>query len=157
MIRKIQYIVAALALPMTLGALVFHTSANPSTITLSAPFERKILRPLPEAPLALRFFSTAVKTDSRGRIITGPNSDPVKNIVGPEAAGERGGMQRFTKIMFCAAYIDRRPNPGTRIDPNKPVVKSGNQWWPNRKQPFRSEPRALALTPDGKKLYVSLP
>jgi hypothetical protein len=29
--------------------------------------------PLPEAPFHLRFFSTAVKTDSRGRIITGPH------------------------------------------------------------------------------------
>ena len=36
-------------------------------------------------------------------------------------------------------------------------VNSGNQIWPNRKQPFRSQPRALALTPDGKKLYVALP
>ncbi|HKA23112.1 MAG TPA: beta-propeller fold lactonase family protein [Blastocatellia bacterium] len=157
MIKTIKYIVAALALPMTLGALVFHTSANPSTITLSAPFERKILRPLPEAPLNLRFFSTAVKTDSRGRIITGPNSDPVKDIVGQEAAGERGGIQRFTKIMFGASYIDGRPDPGTRIDPNNPVVSSGNEFWPNRKQPFRSEPRALALTGDGSKLYVTLP
>ncbi|HJT80286.1 MAG TPA: YncE family protein, partial [Chthoniobacterales bacterium] len=110
-----------------------------------------------EAPLPLRFFSTAVKTDSRGRIITGPTSDPVKNIVGPESAGERGGLLRFTKIMFGAGYIDGRPDPGTRIDPNNPVVKSGNQLWPNRKQPFRSQPRALALTPDGKKLYVTLP
>jgi DNA-binding beta-propeller fold protein YncE len=123
----------------------------------SPPFERQVLRTSAEAPLALRFFSTAVKTDSRGRVITGPNSDPVKDVVGPEAAGERGGMQRFTKIMFGAAYIDGRPDPGTRINPNNPVVNSGNQKWPNRKQPFRSEPRALALTPDGTKLYVSLP
>src|SRR5581483_2807846 len=124
---------------------------------LSNPFTYKILSTMPEAPLPLRFFSTAVKTDSRGRIITGPTSDPVKNIVGPESAGERGGLIRFTKIMFGAGYIDGRPDPGTRIDPNNPIVKSGNELWPNRKQPFRSEPRALALTPDGKKLYVTLP
>src|SRR5262249_23739539 len=37
------------------------------------------------------------------------------------------------------------------------VVNSGNHFWPNRPQPFRSEPRALALTADGRKLYVSLP
>ncbi|HEX8076327.1 MAG TPA: beta-propeller fold lactonase family protein, partial [Chthoniobacterales bacterium] len=98
-----------------------------------------------------------MKTDSRGRIITGPTSDPVKNIVGPEAAGERGGMQRFTKIMFGADYINGRPDPGTRIDPNNPQVKSGSQVWPNREQPFRSQPRSLALTPDGRKLYVALP
>jgi len=49
-----------------------------------------------------------------------PQSDPVKKIVGPEAAGERGGMQRFTKIMFGASYIDGKPDPGTRIDPNSP-------------------------------------
>jgi DNA-binding beta-propeller fold protein YncE len=123
----------------------------------SAPFAYSVLKAPGEAPLNLRFFSTAVKTDSKGEIITGPNSDPVKKIVGTESAGERGGMERFTKIMFGAGYIDGRPDPGTRIDPNNPVMKSGNQLWPFRPQPFRSEPRALALTPDGKKLYVSLP
>ncbi|MDQ6908791.1 MAG: beta-propeller fold lactonase family protein, partial [Chloroflexota bacterium] len=102
-------------------------------------------------------FTTAVKTDSRGEIITGPNSDPVKNIVGPEAAGERGGLQRFTKIMFGAGYIDGRPDPGTRVNPNNPAVNSGSQLWPNRPQPFRSQPRSVALTPDGNKLYVALP
>ena len=157
MIRKIKYAVAGLALSIVLGALLFHTSASPVVTTLSAPFERKVLATLPEAPLNLRFFTTAVKTDSRGRIITGPNNDPVKEIVGQESAGERGGLQRFTKIMFGAGYIDGRPDPGTRINPNNPVVKSGNQFWPNRKQPFRSEPRALALTADGSKLYVTLP
>jgi hypothetical protein len=70
-------------------------------------------------------FTTAVKTDSQNKIITGPQSDPVKNIIGPESAGERGGMQRFTKVMFGAGYIDGRPDPGTRIDPNNPAVKSG--------------------------------
>ena len=124
---------------------------------LSATFTYKVLATTAEAPLPLRFFSTAVKTDSRGRIITGPTSDPVKKIVGPESAGERGGLQRFTKIMFGAGYIDGRPDPGTRIDPNNPQVSSGNEMWPNRPQPFRSEPRAVALTPDGGKLYVTLP
>lgn len=81
----------------------------------------------------------------------------MKNIIGPEPAGERGGMQRFTKVMFGAGYIDGRPDPGTRIDPNGPIVKSGHQFWPNREQPFRSQPRALALTPNGRKLYVTLP
>jgi DNA-binding beta-propeller fold protein YncE/mono/diheme cytochrome c family protein len=157
MIRKLKYLVAGLALSVALGALLSHTSASQTSTTLSAPFERKVLATLPEAPFNLRFFTTAVKTDSRGRIITGPNSDPVKEVVGQEAAGERGGLQRFTKIMFGASYIDGRPDPGTRIDPNNPVVKSGNEFWPNRKQPFRSEPRALALTPDGSKLYATLP
>jgi len=124
---------------------------------LSAPFSYQVLATSAEAPLALRLFTTAVKTDSRGEIITGTTSDPVKNIVGPESAGERGGMERFTKIMFGADYINGRPDPGTRIDPNHAVVKSGSQLWPNRPQPFRSQPRALALTPDGRKLYVTLP
>ncbi|MEO7724735.1 MAG: hypothetical protein ABIU29_08630, partial [Chthoniobacterales bacterium] len=124
---------------------------------LGPPFSYQILSTSPEAPEALRFFTTAVKTDSEGKIITGPNNDPVKNIVGPEATGERGGLERFTKIMFGAAYIDGRPDPGVRIDPNNPQVSSGNQKWPNRPQPFRSQPRSLALTPDGKKLYVALP
>ncbi len=133
------------------------TTKTTSGHQLSAAFTYRVLSTMPEAPLALRFFSTAVKTDSRGRIITGPTTDPVKNIVGPEPAGERGGLARFTKIMFGAGYIDGRPDPGTRIDPNNPIVKSGNELWPNRPQPFRSQPRALALTADGKKLYVTLP
>src|SRR3954447_933946 len=128
-----------------------------TTRQLSGPFTFEVLATTNEAPLALRFFSTAVKTDSRGRIITGPTSDPVKNIVGPESAGMRAGLARFTKIMFGASYIDGRPDPGTRINPNNPQVTSGNQKWPNRSQPFRSHPRALSITPDGRKLYVALP
>src|ERR1044071_8314830 len=58
-----------------------------ATKQLSPAFTFQVLATTPEAPLALRFFSTAVKTDSRGRIITGTTSDPVKNIVGPETAG----------------------------------------------------------------------
>src|SRR5215216_5290487 len=157
MIKRIKYVILGLALAMGMATVLFHTSANQTSTTLSAPFTRRILATMPEAPFNLRFFTTAVKTDSRGRIITGPNSDPVKDIVGQEPAGERGGMDRYTKIMFGAAYIDGQPDPGTRIDPNNPVVKSGNEFWPNRKQPFRSEPRALALSQDGKKLYVTLP
>jgi DNA-binding beta-propeller fold protein YncE len=66
-------------------------------------------------------------------------------------------MERYTKILFGAGYIDGRPDPGTRIDPNDPEVKSGNQFWPHVPQPFRSWPNAVAVTPDGRKLYVTLP
>ena len=128
-----------------------------TTRQLSGNFTFEVLATTSEAPLPLRFFSTAVKTDSRGRIITGPTNDPVKNIVGPEPAGMRAGLARFTKIMFGAGYIDGHPDPGTRINPNNPQVTSGNQKWPNRPQPFRSHARALSITPDGRKLYVALP
>jgi DNA-binding beta-propeller fold protein YncE len=142
---------------LLLGAVVSQVGAQGGG-TLSAPFERLVLAPAgPEAPFHLRFFSTAVKTDSGGRILTGPTSDPVKTLVGAESAGVRAGLQRFTKILFGAGYIDGRPDPGTRIDPNNPVVKSGSQHWPFVPQPFRSWPTSLALTPDGRKLYVSLP
>lgn len=124
----------------------------------SASFELRVLSPaLPESPFALRFFSGPVKTNSRGEIITGPDDDLVKRLVGAEAAGLRAGVERFTKIMFGVDYFGGRPDPGTRIDPNNPEVRSGNQHWPHVKQPFRSWPNALALTPDGKKLYVTLP
>jgi DNA-binding beta-propeller fold protein YncE len=125
---------------------------------LSGPFECLVLAPvLPEAPFDLRFFPTAVKTDAKGQVITGPTADPVKNIVGAEAAGVRAGMPRFTKIMFGAGYFDGTPGAGDRIDPNNPVVKAGGQHWPNVPQPFRSQPNSLALTADGAKLYVTLP
>jgi DNA-binding beta-propeller fold protein YncE len=132
-------------------------AASQANQVLSASFALRVLSTTGESPLELRMFTTAVKTDSSGRIITGPTSDPVKNIVGAEAAGERAGLQRFTKIMYGASYIDGRPDPGTRIDPNNPAVKSGSQKWPNRTQPFRSQPRAIALTADGRKLYATLP
>jgi DNA-binding beta-propeller fold protein YncE len=159
--RTRKLLLCILGLILTAAGLVLHTnfptSAKSSSLILSPNFPPRILSTSGESPLELRIFITAVKTDSRGRIITGPTSDPVKNIVGAESAGERGGIQRFTKIMFGASYIDGRPDPGTRIDPNNPVVKSGNQVWPNIKQPFRSQPRAMALTADGRKLYVTLP
>ena len=82
-----------------------------TTRQLSDNFTFQVLATTREAPLPLRFFSTAVKTDSRGRIITGPTNDPVKNIVGPEPAGMRAGLARFTKIMFGAAYVNGRPIP----------------------------------------------
>src|SRR5919108_2591788 len=134
-----------------------NTPGAATTQLLSPNFTFKVLATTAEAPLALRFFSTAVKTDSRGRIITGPTSDPVKTIVGAEAAGERAGLARYTKILFGAQYDTGRPDPGTRLDPNHPIVKSGGQHWPFVPQPFRSWPTALALTPDGAKLYVTLP
>jgi hypothetical protein len=66
----------------------------------SGTFARKVLAPaLPESPFELRFFSGAVKTNSRGDIITGPDDDPVKNLVGAESAGDRAGLERFTKIL----------------------------------------------------------
>jgi DNA-binding beta-propeller fold protein YncE len=138
--------------------LLANRFSAPPHKQLSAPFERQVLAPvLPEAPFNLRFFSTAVKTDSTGRVITGPTTDPVKNIVGAEAAGLRAGVQRFTKIMFGAAYFDGTPGPTDRIDPNYPVVTSGGQHWPHVPQPFRSWPNALALTADGASLYATLP
>lgn len=150
-------ILAVCILPIV-GSLVRQAGAQGPYTNLSAPFDRRVLAAsLPEAPFNLRFFSTAVKTDSEGKILTGPTSDPVKNLVGAESAGERAGLERYTKILFGASYIDGRPDPGTRIDPNSPEVKSGSQHWPFVKQPFRSWPTALALTPDGRKLYVTLP
>ncbi|HEX8150386.1 MAG TPA: YncE family protein, partial [Pyrinomonadaceae bacterium] len=158
--RKLKLFVAAAFLAAGAGWLLFAAhgaKATRTNQTFSAAFQRKVLEMAPEAPFELRLFETAVKTNSKGEIITGPTSDPVKNIVGAESAGVRAGLERFTKIMYGASYIDGRPDPGTRIDPNNPQVKSGNQFWPYRKQPFRSQPRALALSQDGRKLYVTLP
>src|ERR1041385_6403767 len=122
-------IVAAVATP-AVAVLLQSTGAlradSNTRLQLSAPFSYQVLATSAEAPLPLRMFTTAVKTDSRGEIITGTQSDPVKNIVGPESAGERGGMERYTKIMFGADYINGRPDPGTRINPNNPGVKSGS-------------------------------
>lgn len=129
-------------------------------------FERLIMRPVgsnaagstePEAPLELRLFAGPVKTNSRGEIITGSSNDPIKNLVGAESAGDRGGMTRFTKILFGVKYDNGRPDPGTRLNPNSPSTSKGSHHWPFVKQPFRSWPTAVATTPTGNKLYVTLP
>ncbi len=127
-------------------------------VVLGPAFDARVLAAaLPEAPFNLRFFTGAVKTKPDGSIITGPGFVGPRNLVGAEAAGERAGVQRFTKIMFGVGYFDGRPSPSVRIDPNNPVVTSGGQHWPHVKQPMRSWPNSVALTPDGAKLYVSLP
>src|SRR5829696_1371653 len=77
----------------------FRASAVMPRASLSADFVRKILATGREAPLPLRLFITAVKTNSEGKIITGLDDDPVKNIVGAEQAGVRAGLMRYTKIM----------------------------------------------------------
>ena len=144
-----------------LGAWAVGTTLAAGSVTSlsTTSFVPRVLAPsLPEAPFNLRFFSGAVKTNSAGQIITGPDSnDPVKNLVGAEPAGVRAGIERFTKILFAVDYFTGRPDKGTRIDPNAPRVNSGSQHWPFVPQPFRSWPNALALTPDGAKLYVTLP
>jgi DNA-binding beta-propeller fold protein YncE len=124
---------------------------------LAPAFQPKVLVPPGEAPFNARFFTTPVKTNSRGEVITGLTSDPVKNIVGAEPAGEKGGLERYTKIMFANDYFDGRPDKGQRITPNNKVVQGGSHFWPFVPQPFRSYPNQLAVTPDGKKLYVTLP
>src|SRR4051794_40128104 len=133
-------------------------SQTPGRQTLSLPFARHVMTPVgPESPLELRQFVGPVKTDSRGRIITGPNNDPVKNIVGAESAGLRAGLERFTKITFAVDYSSGQPDPGQRMDPRAPAANGGSHHWPHVDQPFRSWPTSVALTPDGRKLYVSLP
>lgn len=139
------------------GGLITALSSGTPAAT-SGSFTVHILAPVgPEAPLELRLFPTAVKADSSGQVITGQTSDPVKTIVGAEAAGTRAGLARFTKITFGAQYDTGRPNASHRIDPNHPALSSGSEHWPFRNQPFRSWPDAVAVTPDGSKLYVSLP
>jgi DNA-binding beta-propeller fold protein YncE len=140
------------------GVLIATAAAGTRAATPAVSFTRRVLAPVgPESPLELRLFSTPVKVDSSGRVISDQTSDPVKNIVGAEPAGTRAGIARFTKIMFGAKYDTGRPNESHRVDPNHPSLSSGSEHWPFRAQPFRSWPDAVALTPDGSKLYVSLP
>src|SRR5262245_29974191 len=100
--RRPRWKLAVAAALACLGPAMFGAmcAVARSPRSLSAAFERRILAPPGEAPLNLRFFSGAVKTASRGQIITGPTTDPVKKLVGAEPAGERGGMQRYTRILF---------------------------------------------------------
>src|SRR5262245_19429506 len=77
-----------------MAAAVALRSQTPVRQTLSATFTRRVMAPVgPESPLELRQFVGPVKTDSRGRIITGPNNnDSTKNIVGAESAGVLAGL-----------------------------------------------------------------
>jgi DNA-binding beta-propeller fold protein YncE len=143
---------------VALSATVSLRSGLPARKQLSSQFQQNILAAVtPESPLELRLFVAPVKTDSRGRIITGPNNDPVKNIVGAQSAGMRAGLDRFTKILFAADYSSGSPDPGQRQDPNAPSVGGGSHHWPHRDQPFRGWPNSVTITPDGAKVYVSLP
>src|SRR5438874_9894785 len=100
-------------LVVALFAAVSLRSGLPARKQLSSPFQQNILAAVtPESPLELRLFVAPVKTDSTGRIITGPNNDPVKNIVGAQSAGIRAGLERFTKILFAASYSSGSPDPG---------------------------------------------
>ena len=136
------------------GAAGYRLAAQASS-TLGPAFEPRILAAaLPESPFDLRFFSTAVKVDANGQVITDINTPP-RGLVGAEAAGERAGLPRFTKIMFANSYD--KGTPADRLDPNNQIVKSGDQHWPHVKQPMRSWPNAVAVTPDGAKVYVTLP
>ena len=150
---------AALVLLLVGIARSYSVSVSAQGARILGPaFDPRVLAAaLPEAPFDLRFFTGAVKTGPDGKIITGPGFTGQRRLVGAEAAGERAGMQRFTKIMFAVGYFDGRPNPGDRIDPNNPQVDSGGQHWPFVKQPFRSWPNSVAITPDGAKVYVTLP
>jgi DNA-binding beta-propeller fold protein YncE len=133
----------------------YHVSAQGTTTTLGAAFDRHVLAPaLPESPFDLRFFSTAVKVDANGNVITNIDTPPI-GLVGAEDAGDRAGMKRFTKILFSAQYDTG--TPGHRLLPNDQQVSSGGEHWPFVKQPMRSWPNAVAVTPDGLKLYVTLP
>src|SRR4051812_48422056 len=155
--RRAVLAIATLTFLSAGAARTYHLYAQ-GPGTLGAAFEKRVLAAaLPEAPFDLRFFTGAVKTKPDGSIITGPGFTGRRNLVGAEPAGERAGLDRFTKILFGVSYFDGRPNPGDRIDPNNPRVSSGSQHWPHVKQPMRSWPNAVALTPDGAKLYVSLP
>ena len=124
--------------------------------TLGPAFDRHVLKAaLPEAPFDLRFFSTAVKTDANGEVITNVDTPGPRQMVGAEEAGVRAGLPRYTKILFSAQYSTG--TPGHRLDPNNQLVSSGGEHWPFVNQPFRSWPNALAVTPDGSKVYVTLP
>ena len=70
------------------AVLVSSLGIRARATPMQSSFERRVLAPaLPEAPFNLRFFAGAVKTNSRGEIITGFDDDPVKKLVGAETAG----------------------------------------------------------------------
>src|SRR5690242_19991933 len=110
-----------------IAAAVSLRSQTPGRRMLSATFTRNVMAPVgPEAPLELRQFVGPVKTESAGKVISGPNSDPVKNIVGAEKAGARAGLDRFTKITFAVDYSSGQPDVGQRMDPNAPAANGGS-------------------------------
>src|SRR5262245_11488400 len=154
--RVWKQIVGTFAVSVLVTSIAVEYRAAAQGSTLGPAFDRHVLKAaLPESPFDLRLFSTAVKTDSNGRVITDVDAPGPRNLVGAEAAGDRAGLPRFTKILFSASYFTG--TAGHRLDPNNPIVTSGGEHWPFVKQPFRSWPNAIAVTPDGMKLYVTLP
>ena len=155
--RRAVLAFATIVLVLVGIARSYSVSAQGARI-LGPSFQPRVLAAaLPEAPFGLRFFPGPVKTKPDGEIISGPGFTGRRNLVGAETAGNRAGLERFTKILFGVNYFDGRPNEGDRIDPNNPQLSSGSQHWPFVPQPFRSWPTSVALTPNGSKLYVALP
>jgi hypothetical protein len=64
MIKTIKYGALGLAFCFGMAAQLVHISAHAARLTLTVPFERRILEPRPEAPFNPRFFTIAVKAIS---------------------------------------------------------------------------------------------
>ena len=129
MTRIMKLVVLGTALSMGLVWMAFHAgvgvSASPANLTLSAPFERKILATTEEAPLDLRLFTTAVKTDSEGTITldidptTGLIADPdvcpiIRSktfIIGQEPRRYCGPQYHTNKTIEPSATRPRTVNP----------------------------------------------
>jgi len=110
----------AISVLVTSIAVEYRAAAQGST-TLGPAFQRRVLAAaLPESAFDLRFFSTAVKTDANGNVITNVDAPGPRKLVGAEAAGERAGLQRFTKIPITMA--DSRG--GFAGDANGPIYVS---------------------------------
>ena len=77
---------------------------------LSEPFSYQILATTAEAPLALRMFTTAVKTDSQGKIITGPDTG-----VAPRRDDESAIVTQLAPGAYTAVMSGKKGGTGTGL------------------------------------------
>ncbi len=80
-------VIVVIGVTVVIGVATDRLAGVQASSTLGGTFTRQILEAaLPESAFDLRFFSTAVKTDSTGRIITSFDAPPPHRIVGAEFA-----------------------------------------------------------------------
>ena len=131
--------------------LVWHAEKH---ATLSVAFDRKVLAPpRNEGPIDLSVFAAPGPADAFGSINTDAASNTVKDRVAEAADAD---LMRDTAIMFAMRYDEGRPDADERLDPSSLHAGISHEQCPVHSQPFSRSPHALALTPDGDKLYVTL-
>ena len=162
--RRAVFVLLGPATVVAVSGLVLSSShklvgASGGRKQLGPPFSYQILFHQGRSAVGVALFHHRGQDRLEGqRSSPAPTATRSRTSSAPKPPASAAGSSAITKIMFGAGYFDGRPDPGTRIDPEQPAGQAAaTSTGRIAPQPFRSRPRSLALTPDGSKLYVTLP